>query len=83
MMRLNQLLQPFRQDMGVNLGRRDIGMSEQFLQAAQIGAMRQQMRGEGMTEHMRREAGGVEIRFAGGDLQLYVTCNFLCHFFSS
>ena len=64
-MRLHQLLQPLRQNMGVNLGGCDIGMSEQFLQAAQIGTMRQQVRGKGMVEHMRREAGGVEICFPG------------------
>ena len=62
-MRLNQLLQPFRQDMGVNLGRRDIGMSEQFLQAAQIGPVRQQMRGKGMAQYVGRETDGVEISF--------------------
>ena len=40
--------------MRVNLGGRQAAVTQQHLQAAQIGAMIQQMRGEGMTQGMRR-----------------------------
>ena len=53
MMRLEQTLQLLSQNMGVNLRGRDIRMAQQFLQAAQIRPMRQQMRGKGVPEHMR------------------------------
>jgi hypothetical protein len=42
-MRLDQTLEPFGQNMGVNLCRRDIGMAEQLLQAPQIRPVGQQM----------------------------------------
>ena len=51
-MRLDQALQPLRQHMRVNLRRRDVRVSQQQLQAAQVRSMRQQMRGEGMPQHM-------------------------------
>ena len=51
-------------DMGVNLRRRDVGMSQHRLQCAQISAPSQQMRGKGMAQHMRADFGGVKPRFA-------------------
>jgi len=39
-------LQALAVDVGVMLGRSDIGMAQQFLDGAQIGAARQQMGGE-------------------------------------
>ena len=36
-------------DMGIDFGRRDIGMAEHLLDAAQVGAMGQQMGGEGVA----------------------------------
>src|SRR5205807_9190117 len=47
--------------------RGDIGMSQHLLDAAQIGAMVEQVAGKGMTQHMRRQPIGVE---AGFDRQL-------------
>jgi len=38
---------------GVNLGGRDVCVTQQFLDAAQILARLEQMRGEGVTEEMR------------------------------
>ena len=57
---LDQPAQPIALDMGIDLGRRDIGMAEHLLYAAQIGAVVEQMAGEGMTQHVRRQARGVE-----------------------
>ena len=44
--------------MGVDLGRGDIGVAEQRLQHAQVGAARQQMGGEGMAQDVRADAVG-------------------------
>ena len=41
--------------MGIDLRRGDVGMTEQFLDAAQIGARLQQMAGKRMTEHVRMD----------------------------
>ena len=59
----HQALQPLLDHMGVDLRGRDVGMAEQRLHDAQIGAVVQQMAGKGMAQHMRadqprREAGG-------------------------
>jgi hypothetical protein len=40
-------------DMGVNLGRRDIGVAKHFLDDAQIGAVAEQMGGETVTQQVR------------------------------
>src|SRR5947209_7216533 len=54
-------------DMGVDLGGGDVGMAEQELERAEVGAAFEQMGGEGVTQHVRtdpigRDAGG------GGEL---------------
>src|SRR5260221_3319856 len=41
--------------MGVDLRGRDVGVAEQRLHDAQIGAVVQEMAGEGMAQHMRRD----------------------------
>jgi hypothetical protein len=46
----HQVPQPRVEDMGVDLGRGDIGMAQQRLDRAQIGAVLQQMRGEGVAQ---------------------------------
>src|SRR5208283_3072705 len=46
---------PLVEHMSVNLRRRDIGVAEQFLHNAQIGAVLQQMAGEGMAQSMRMD----------------------------
>ena len=53
MMLLVQLLEPFAGDMGINLGGRNVGMAQQELHYAQIRAVVEQVRGEGMAQHMR------------------------------
>src|SRR5262245_55968996 len=45
--------QAFGIDGGVDLGRRQRSMAEQFLDRAQIAAARQQMRRKGMAQRMR------------------------------
>ena len=44
---------PLVEHMSVNLRRRNIGVAEQFLHDAQIGAVLQQMAGEGVAQSMR------------------------------
>ena len=56
MMLLDEPPEPFLDDMGVDLGRGDIGVAEKLLHGAQIRAPLQQMAGEGMAEHMRGDA---------------------------
>src|SRR6478609_1071746 len=56
--------QPLGIDAGIDLRGRERGMAEQFLDRAQIAAARQQMRGEGMPERVRRGAVGQTERAA-------------------
>src|SRR5262249_22767122 len=51
-------------DRGVDLRGRQRGVTEQFLDGAQIAAARQQVRGERMTQRMRRRAVGQRKRAA-------------------
>ena len=51
---LYQLAQSVAEDVRVNLGRGDVGMTQHLLDAAQIGAVVEQMAGEGMAQHVRR-----------------------------
>ena len=52
--------------MRVNLRRRDVGMPQHRLHGSQVGPPLQQVRGEGMSQHMRRrnpgDAGPVRTR---------------------
>ena len=48
----------FQRKMGVNLGGRRGGVPKEFLDGAQIGAMGEQMGGEGVAQFMGREVGG-------------------------
>src|SRR5262249_33737556 len=47
---------------GVQLGRREVGVPEHLLDGSQVGASLQQMRREGMPEEMRVDAFGIEAR---------------------
>ena len=58
--------QPLLDDMGVDLRGRDVGVAEELLHRAQIRAVLQEMAGEGMTEHVRRDARRLD---AGGERQ--------------
>ena len=60
MMRRDQLLQAVAHDMGIDLRGGDVGVAEHFLDAAQIGAVLQQMAGEGVAQHVGRQALRVE-----------------------
>ncbi len=60
MMLFDQASQPLLDDMGIDLRGRDVGMAEQLLHRAQIGAPLQEMAGKGVTEHMRRDAGRLD-----------------------
>ncbi len=57
---IDQLDQPAAVDMGVDLRGGDVGMAEQHLQCAQIGAAFEQMRGEGVAQYVR-----TDLRSAG------------------
>ena len=46
---MTSVLQPLLQDVGVDLGGGDVGMAEQLLHDAQIGAVLQQVAGEGVA----------------------------------
>ena len=67
--RVDQLNQPRAVDMGVNLRRGDVGVAKQRLQHAQVGAARQQVRGERVAQDMRADPvgrnAGVARPFAG------------------
>ena len=54
-------------DVRVNLSGVDAGVAEQFLDDPQIGAVFQQMRGETMTQHVRRDV-AFNARTPGPDL---------------
>ena len=52
---LHQFLQPFLQDMGVDLCGRNIGMAEQLLHSTKVGAVLKQVTCEGVAQPMRRD----------------------------
>ena len=58
--------QPLLDDMGIDLGGRDVGVAEELLHRTQIRAVLQEMAGEGMTEHVRRDARRLD---AGGSCE--------------
>ena len=51
----HQALEAFLDHMRINLGRRNIGVTEQRLHDAQIRAVMQQVRRECVTQHMRTD----------------------------
>jgi len=55
MARIHQFDQPSSVHMGVNLGCRNVGMTEQRLQNPEIGASCKQVGGEGMAKHVRAD----------------------------
>src|SRR5690349_2386901 len=48
-------LQPRPRDVRVDLRRGDVGVAEHHLHAAQVGAVLEQVRGEGMPQYVRRD----------------------------
>jgi len=67
---LNQAPQALLEHVGVDLGRRNVGVAEQLLDGAQVGAALEQVAGEGVTQHMGREPFGVEAGAGRQRLQL-------------
>ena len=57
--------QSFRRNVSVNLGRREVGMAEQFLDAPQIRAGIEQMRCIAVAQLVRRQ-----MRIQAGDRQI-------------
>ena len=54
MMIQHQIRQPFVQNMGVDFSCRDVGVTQQCLDHAEISTVGKQMRGKGMAQSMRR-----------------------------
>ena len=53
----HQFAQAFVQNVGVNFGRRDIGVAQQRLDRPQVGTARQKVRGKGVAQGVRRDFG--------------------------
>ena len=58
----HQPMQPFFQNMGIDLRCGNIGMTQKLLYRAQIRAILQKMAGEGMAHHMGRDLGRCNAR---------------------
>ena len=58
----HQALQPLLDYMGIDLRSRDIGVAEQRLHDAQIGAVMQEVAGEGVAQHVRGDQPRREAR---------------------
>ena len=57
-MLLDQAAQPLLDDMGIDLRRGDIGMPEQLLHRAKIGAALKEMAGESVAKDVRETRAG-------------------------
>ena len=56
--------QPCRVDVGVDLGRRQAGVAQQFLERTQVGAAREKVRREAVTQGVRGDTVGQAQRRA-------------------
>ena len=70
MVLLDEAAETLLDDMGIDLRGRNIGMAEQLLHRAQIGTTLEQMAGEGMAEHVWRNARRLDARGKRERLQL-------------
>jgi len=52
-------------DVGVKLGRAEVGMAQHLLDAAQVGTAFEQVRGERVAQQVRMHPFGLEARAAG------------------
>src|SRR5438270_13760411 len=62
MRRFDNLLQSLARDMGIDLRRRDIGMSQEGLYASEIGPALHEMSRESMPQNMRRQPLRIDSR---------------------
>ena len=60
MMLLDEGFEPFLEHVRVDLSRADVGVAEETLDSAQIGAAGKQVRREGMAQHVGRDLRVVE-----------------------
>ena len=67
---LDEATQPFLDDVGIDLRRRYIGVTQQLLDRAQIRPSFQQMAGKRMAEHMRRDPRRLDSGGSSERLQL-------------
>ena len=70
MVLLHELFQPLLQDMGIDLSRGNIGVAQELLQGAQVGAAVEQVAREGVAQDVRADALGIEAGFDGELLQV-------------
>ena len=61
-MGLDNFAQVILGDMGIDLGRGNVGMAEQSLDDAQISPAFKQMRGEGVAQDVGADAGWINTR---------------------
>ena len=61
----DQLAHPLVEDMGVDFRGAEVGVAQQGLDRAQVRAAFQQMRGEGVAQHMGRDLAGGQARGGG------------------
>src|SRR5258706_5595908 len=70
MVLVHKLLQALVQDMSVYLRGGDVGMTEQRLHDAEVGAAGEKVCSEGVAQHMRRQLFGIEAGARGDDLEI-------------
>ena len=59
-MLFDEASEPLLYDMGIDLRGGNVGVAEKLLHRAQIGAPLQEMAGKGVTQHVRRDAIGLD-----------------------
>ena len=57
---VDQFDQALAVDMGIDFGRRDVGMAEHQLQRAQVRTAFEQMGGKGVAQHMRADGSRID-----------------------
>src|SRR3954463_8379916 len=63
-------LQALVEDVGVDLRRRDVGVAEELLHDAQVGAVLEEVAREGVPEHVRADLVGAQARRPGDRLEV-------------
>ena len=71
MMRVDEALQARALDVGIDSRRRDVGVAQHRLHAAQIGAVVEQVARERMAQHVRRKPRRIE---AGASASSFTSC---------